>query len=137
MGFGRRGVRAFEDDADHRRGIVGVDLVGAVEPGEGLRHAAAIALVAGGAIVEIDRCARPHRLVVGRISAIARLGREASETAINVGWTTYDVGQIAGNRSSFDVRNFGFKSLSDMFKQLPEFKIERRDGKHYYVKRLR
>ncbi len=48
-----------------------------------------------------------------------------------------EVGQIAGNRSSFDVRNFGFKSLSDMFKQMPEFKIERRDGKHYYVKRLR
>lgn len=48
-----------------------------------------------------------------------------------------EVGQIAGNRSSFDVRNFGFKSLSDMFKQLPEFKTERREGKHYYVKRLR
>lgn len=48
-----------------------------------------------------------------------------------------EVGQIAGNRSSFDVRNYGFKRLSDMFKQLPEFKIERRDDKHYYVKRLR
>ncbi|WP_132251165.1 methyl-accepting chemotaxis protein [Methylobacterium segetis] len=31
------------------------------------------------------------------LSAIARLGREASEAAINVGWTTYDVGQIAGS----------------------------------------
>lgn len=48
-----------------------------------------------------------------------------------------EVGQIAGNRSSFDVRNYGFKHLSDMFEQLPEFKIERRDDKHYYVKRLR
>lgn len=48
-----------------------------------------------------------------------------------------EVGQIAGNRSSFDVRNYGFKSLSDMFKQLPEFKVERRDDKRYYVKRLR
>lgn len=28
------------------------------------------------------------------------------------------IGQIAGNRSSFDVRNYGFKSLSDLFKSL-------------------
>ena len=54
------------------------------------------------------------------------------------GWAEMsEVGQIAGNRSSFDVRNFGFKRLSDMFKQLPEFKIERRDNSHYYVKRVR
>ncbi|WP_375290209.1 NYN domain-containing protein [Qipengyuania sp.] len=54
------------------------------------------------------------------------------------GWAEMsEVGQIAGNRSSFDVRNFGFKRLSDMFKQLDEFRIERRDDNHYYVKRLR
>lgn len=47
------------------------------------------------------------------------------------------VGQIAGNRSSFDVRNYGFKSLSDMFGTLDNFALERRDDKQVYVKRLR
>ena len=37
-----------------------------------------------------------------------------------------EVGNIAGNRSSFDVRNYGFKRLSDLFKQLDQFKVERR-----------
>lgn len=46
------------------------------------------------------------------------------------------VGQIAGNRSSFDVRNYGFKRLSDLFASLDNFKLERRDNQ-IYVKRLR
>ncbi|WP_209347661.1 NYN domain-containing protein [Pontixanthobacter sp. CEM42] len=46
------------------------------------------------------------------------------------------VGQIAGNRSSFDVRNYGFKSLSDLFDSLPNFQIDRRDDGQIYVKRL-
>jgi uncharacterized protein (TIGR00288 family) len=47
------------------------------------------------------------------------------------------VGQIAGNRSSFDVRNYGFSSLSAMFRSLPNFKVERREGAELFVKRLR
>lgn len=47
------------------------------------------------------------------------------------------VGQIAGNRSSFDVRNYGFKSLSELFASLDNFKLERRDDNQVYVKRLR
>ena len=47
------------------------------------------------------------------------------------------VGQIAGNRSSFDVRNYGFKSLSDLFRSLANFKVEKRDGGQLWVKRLR
>jgi len=46
------------------------------------------------------------------------------------------VGQIAGNRSSFDVRNYGFKRLSDLFASLDNFKVERRESQ-LYVKRLR
>ena len=46
------------------------------------------------------------------------------------------VGQIAGNRSSFDVRNYGFKSLSDLFGTLDNFSLERRDNQ-VFVKRLR
>jgi len=46
------------------------------------------------------------------------------------------VGQIAGNRSSFDTRNYGFKSLSDLFASLDNFKMKR-DGKQVLVRRLR
>lgn len=47
------------------------------------------------------------------------------------------IGQIAGNRSSFDARNFGFKSLSELFRSLDNFKVETRDGGQLWVKRLR
>ena len=54
------------------------------------------------------------------------------------GWArVQQVGQIAGNRSSFDVRNYGFSSLSAMFRSLPNFKVERREGAELWVKRLR
>lgn len=50
----------------------------------------------------------------------------------------HEVGQIAGNRSSFDVRNYGFKRLSDLMRAASDnFKMERRDDKQLYVKRLR
>ena len=47
-----------------------------------------------------------------------------------------EVGSLAGNRSSFDVRNYGFKRLSDLFQAMDQFKVERRDNT-LYVKRLR
>lgn len=46
------------------------------------------------------------------------------------------VGKIAGNRSSFDVRNYGFSRLSDMFEKVPNFKTKRGDNGQIYVKRL-
>ena len=47
------------------------------------------------------------------------------------------VGKIAGNRSSFDVRNYGFSRLSEMFQASPNFTTERRENGQIYVKRLR
>ena len=47
-----------------------------------------------------------------------------------------EVGNIAGNRSSFDVRNHGFKRLSDLFRADEHFKVESRDNR-LYVKRVR
>ncbi|MCA0977499.1 NYN domain-containing protein [Qipengyuania flava] len=47
-----------------------------------------------------------------------------------------EVGSLAGNRSSFDVRNYGFKRLSDLLESMDQFKVERRDNT-LYVKRLR
>lgn len=48
-----------------------------------------------------------------------------------------DVGQRAGNRSSFDTRNYGYARLSDLIEAVPNFQTERRDGGRVYVKRVR
>lgn len=47
------------------------------------------------------------------------------------------VGQIAGNRSSFDVRNYGYKSLSELFASLDNFAVERAKDNQVLIKRLR
>lgn len=47
------------------------------------------------------------------------------------------VGQRAGNRSSFDARNYGFSTLSEMFEAAPNFTTERRDNGQIFVKRVR
>jgi uncharacterized LabA/DUF88 family protein len=48
-----------------------------------------------------------------------------------------EVGQIAGNRSSFDVRNYGYKRLSDLMRATGDsFKLERRENR-LWVKRVR
>jgi hypothetical protein len=48
-----------------------------------------------------------------------------------------EVGQRAGNRSSFDVRNYGFSRLSELVEAIPNFKTEKREGGRVYVRRLR
>jgi uncharacterized LabA/DUF88 family protein len=48
-----------------------------------------------------------------------------------------EVGKIAGNRSSFDVRNYGFARLSEMFESVPNFQTKRDEHGHLFVKRLR
>ena len=47
-----------------------------------------------------------------------------------------EVGQLAGNRSSFDVRNYGFSRLRELIESLSNFVIESRDGTTF-VKRVR
>ncbi|MPT49190.1 MAG: NYN domain-containing protein [Sphingobium sp.] len=48
-----------------------------------------------------------------------------------------EVGQRAGNRSSFDARSYGFSRLSELVESLPNFVTERRDGGAMYIKRVR
>ncbi|MFM9828632.1 MAG: NYN domain-containing protein [Sphingomonas sp.] len=48
-----------------------------------------------------------------------------------------EVGKIAGNRSSFDVRNYGFKRLSDLLGSIPNFEVKRLDSGSIYVRRIR
>jgi uncharacterized LabA/DUF88 family protein len=47
-----------------------------------------------------------------------------------------EVGNRAGNRSSFDARNYGFSRLSDLIAAIPEFQVERREGGGVYVRRV-
>lgn len=47
------------------------------------------------------------------------------------------MGQLAANRSSFDVRNYGYRRLSDLIEAVPNFQIERREGGRSFVKRVR
>ncbi|RED15565.1 NYN domain-containing protein [Parasphingopyxis lamellibrachiae] len=47
------------------------------------------------------------------------------------------VGQRAGNRSSFDVRNYGYARLSDLIETIPNFQTEKRANGQVWVKRLR
>lgn len=46
------------------------------------------------------------------------------------------MGQLAGNRSSFDARNYGFKRLSDLIEAVDNFQVERREN-GLWVKRVR
>jgi hypothetical protein len=49
-----------------------------------------------------------------------------------------EVGNIAGNRSSFDARNYGFKRLVDLVESCDRFKVERRGANRQpFVKRVR
>jgi hypothetical protein len=48
-----------------------------------------------------------------------------------------EVGQRAGNRSSFDTRNYGHSRLSDLVEEIPNFEIDRRESGEVWVKRLR
>lgn len=47
------------------------------------------------------------------------------------------MGQLAANRSSFDVRNYGYRRLADLIAAVPNFQIEQRDGGRSFVRRLR
>lgn len=47
-----------------------------------------------------------------------------------------ELGRRAGNRSSFDARNYGFARLSDLIESVPNFQTERRDGE-MFIKRVR
>ncbi|MDY0957479.1 NYN domain-containing protein [Sphingomonas sp. CFBP8993] len=47
------------------------------------------------------------------------------------------MGQLAGNRSSFDTRNYGFKRLADLIEAVPNFQTERREDGRTFVKRMR
>jgi uncharacterized protein (TIGR00288 family) len=47
------------------------------------------------------------------------------------------MGTLAGNRSSFDTRNYGYSRLQDLIAMIPNFQSETREGGRVFVKRLR
>jgi uncharacterized protein (TIGR00288 family) len=54
------------------------------------------------------------------------------------GWASLsEVGQRAGNRSSFDARSYGYPGLAELIDAIPNFATEKREGGRVYVKRVR
>jgi uncharacterized protein (TIGR00288 family) len=51
--------------------------------------------------------------------------------------TLSEVGKLAGNRSSFDARSYGFARFSDLIKAIPNFEIDRRADGSVLVRRMR
>lgn len=47
-----------------------------------------------------------------------------------------EVGRRAGNRSSFDARNYGHSRLSELIAAIPNFQTEKRDGGAMFVRRV-
>ena len=48
-----------------------------------------------------------------------------------------EVGQRAGNRSSFDARSYGYADLHELIDAVPNFATERREDGRVDVKRVR
>ena len=48
-----------------------------------------------------------------------------------------EVGKLAGNRSSFDARSYGFASLSDLIQAIPNFQVDRGKDGETIVRRVR
>jgi len=48
-----------------------------------------------------------------------------------------EVGRRAGNRSSFDARNYGYSRLAELIEAIPNFQTEKREGGATFVKRVR
>ena len=54
------------------------------------------------------------------------------------GWASLsEVGQRAGNRSSFDARSYGFSGLAELIDAIPNFSTMRREDGRVFVKRVR
>ncbi|MFL6844812.1 MAG: NYN domain-containing protein [Allosphingosinicella sp.] len=54
------------------------------------------------------------------------------------GWASLsEVGQRAGNRSSFDARSYGYRGLAELIEAIPIFRTERREDGRMFVKRVR
>jgi NYN domain/OST-HTH/LOTUS domain len=54
------------------------------------------------------------------------------------GWASLsEVGERAGNRSSFDARSYGYRGLAELIAAIPNFATEKREGGRVYVKRVR
>jgi hypothetical protein len=82
--------------------------------------------VTGLAVTQKEARRRP---VDEQIVALLRDAYAASRRDENGFASLSEVGQLAGNRSSFDVRSFGYKRLSDLVEAIPGFSVARKDGR--------
>lgn len=69
------------------------------------------------------------------INLLGKAWKSAKRDAENYA-SVSEVGKIAGNRSSFDVRNYGFARLGDLLRKLEQFEVRDKAGQQM-VRRLR
>ena len=82
-------------------------------------------------LVAAHREASKRRPVDQEVVDLLEDAYSASKRDENGFATLAEVGQLAGNRSSFDVRSYGYKRLSDLVEAIPGFTVERREGRVY------
>jgi hypothetical protein len=82
-------------------------------------------------LVAAQREATKRRPVDQEVIDLLEDAYSASKRDDNGFATLSEVGQLAGNRSSFDVRSYGYKRLSDLVEAIPGFTVERREGRVY------
>jgi uncharacterized protein (TIGR00288 family) len=71
---------------------------------------------------------RPTVQVDRALRKLLRDAIDASKQDDNGFASLSEVGQRAGNRSSFDARTYGYSRLSDLIAAIPEFQVERREA---------
>ena len=86
---------------------------------------------------EAVRPAEPQRAISGEMLQLLVDAYNASKRDEKGFAKLSEVGQRAGNRSSFDTRNYGFARLIDLVETIPNFATERRDNGQIYIRRLR
>ena len=113
---------------------------GTAKTPEGFREACTrfidVGALAEAAKAEAAPCGAGGRSTTSSSSCSATRSRPQSATSA-ASPALSEVGKLAGNRSSFDARNYGYAGLSELIQAIPNFQTERREGGRVYVKRVR
>ncbi|MFZ3482484.1 NYN domain-containing protein [Sphingomonas sp. 3-13AW] len=102
---------------------------------EAAKPAAASTAAAKPAAVDAAATSQKRKVDAALVKLLVDAYRQSRQDAQKFA-SLSEVGQRAGNRSSFDTRNYGFARLSDLIEQVPNFQVERRDN-GVFVKQVR
>jgi len=84
-----------------------------------------------------DKAPAPKREVDEELIKLLGAAFRASKRDERGYATLREIGERAGNRSSFDARSYGYAGLAELIDAIPNFATERRADGRVYVKRVR